>query len=129
MKVAESRRLTEVRRGIPERARQLGSIDAICAEILRTDPDLMAPLGESLLHKWVKEKLRGIKEPRPEMVGQLPMFGQFGDEVLLRKDWTPEHYQVYCRRHAEVAARNTAIMHVLADEYAERFGRPLIMAA
>lgn len=129
MKADDARRLTEVRRSIPEMARRLGSIDAICAEILRRYPDLMAALGELLLRRWVKDRLRGVKEPRPEMSGQLPMFGQFGDQIIPRDQWNPGHYQTYCRRYAEVAARNVAIVQALADEYAERFGRPLIMAA
>jgi hypothetical protein len=82
MKAADSRRLAEARRNIPERAQKLGSIEAVCAEFVRLNPDLLAPLGESLLRGWVREKLRRMKEPRYELGGQLPLFGQFGGEVV-----------------------------------------------
>ena len=124
VKAEDARRLAEIRRSIPEQARRLGSVEAVCAEILRDHPDLMALLGELLLRGWVKDRVRRVKEPRPEMPGQLPMFGQFGDQIIPRDQWKPDHYQVYSRRHQEVAARNTAIVRALADEYAERFGRP-----
>lgn len=129
MKAADSRRLAEARRNIPERARQLGSIDAVCAEFMRLHTDLLPVLGESLLPGWVREKLRRMKEPCYELGGQLPLFGQFGDEIVPREEWTPGHYEAYCRRYADAAARNAAILRVLANEYAERFGRPLDMAA
>ena len=129
MKAADSRQLTEARRNIPDRARQLGSLDAVCAEFVRLHPTLLPVLGESLLRGWVKETLRRLKEPRPEMVGQLPLIGQFGDEVRPRDQWTPDDYVVYSRRYANAAARNAAILRALAMEYAERFGRPLNLAA
>jgi hypothetical protein len=129
VKADDARRLHEIRRGIPEQARKLGSVDAICAAILASDPDLMPALGESLLPRWIKEKLRRVKEPRAEMAGQLPLWGVFGDQIIPRDQWKPEHYQSYCRRHSEVAARNNAIVLALAAEYTERFGRPFIMAA
>lgn len=129
MNVNDSRRLTEAKRNIPDRARQLGSLDAVCVEFVRLHPDLLAPLGESLLRGWVKETLRRLKEPRPEMPGQLPLIGQFGDEVRPREEWTPDDYVVYCRRYAHASARNAAILRALVMEYAERFGRPLDLAA
>ncbi len=129
MKATESRRLAEARRKLPQRAQQLGSIDAVCAEFVRLNPDLLAPLGESLLRGWVKDKLRRMKEPRYELGGQLPLFGVFGDQVVPREQWTAGHYEAYCRRYEDAIARNTAVYRVLANEYAEKFGRRLDMAA
>jgi hypothetical protein len=129
MKAADSRRLAEVRRDIPERARQLGSLDAVCSEFVRLHPDLLPVLGESLLRGWARETLRRLKEPRYELGGQLPLFGQFGDEILPRDQWTPGHYLAYYGRYANAAARNAAILRVLANEFAERFGRPIEQAA
>ncbi len=129
MKAADSRRLAEARRNIPERARQLRSLDAVCAEFKRDHSDLLALLGESKLRPWVKETLRRPKERRPELPGQLPLWGQFGDEVRPREEWTPDDYMASCSRYAHAAACNRAILRALEMEYAERFGRPLDLAA
>jgi hypothetical protein len=129
VKAADARRLAEARRKIPEWARQLGSVDAVCDEFIRLHPDLLAPLGESMVRQWVKDRLRRMKEPRYELGGQLPLFGQFGDQIVPRAQWTPGHYESYCRRYKDAAARNNDIYRALCNEYAERFGHPLSLAA
>ncbi len=129
MNPADARRLAEARRQLPEMAQRHTSLEAVCAEFLRLHPDLVPVLGESLLRRWVRESLRRIKQPRYDLGGQLPLFGQFGDEIRPRDEWTPGHYVVYYVRYSNAAARNAAILRVLATEFAERFGYAISEAA
>jgi hypothetical protein len=120
---ADVRRLAEARRQLPQMALRLGSREAVQKEFLRLHPDLLAVLGESLLKRWIWESLRQLKEPSlAEAGGQLPLFGQFGDEIRTRDEWTPDHYRAYYLRYANAATRNAAKLRVLAAEFEERFG-------
>jgi hypothetical protein len=89
----------------------------------RPDVHLLAALGESLLKRWIWESLRQLKEPSLiEDGGQLPLFGQFGDEIRPRDEWTQDNYRAYYRRYANAATRNAAKLGVLAAKFEERFG-------
>ncbi len=130
MNAADARRLTQARRQLPEMARRLGSREAVQEEFLRLNPDLMAALGESLLKRWIWESLRQLKEPSmADDNGQLPLFGQFGDEIRTRDMWTQDDYRAYYRRYANAATRNSAKLWVLAAEFETRFGRGIDEAA
>ena len=85
---------------IAPRRQQLGSLDAVRAEFKRDHSDLLALLGESKLRPWVKETLRRPKERRPELPGQLPLWGQFGDEVRPREERTTDDHMASCSRYA-----------------------------
>jgi hypothetical protein len=123
MNPSEGRRLAEARRQLPQMALRLGSREAVQEEFLRLHPDLLAALGESLLRRWIWESLRQLKEPSlAEIGGQLPLFGQFGDEIRTRDEWTQDHYRAYYRRYSNAATRNAAKLRVLAAEFESRFG-------
>ena len=84
---------------------------------------LLAALGESLLRRWIWESLRQLKEPSlAEIGGQLPLFGQFGDEIRTRDEWNQDHYRAYYLRYSNAATRNAAKLRVLAAEFESRFG-------
>jgi len=130
MNAPDARRLIQARRQLPEMARRLGSREAVQEEFLRLNPDLMAALGESLLKRWIWQSLRQLKEPSmADDNGQLPLFGQFGDEIRTRDIWTQENYRAYYRRYANAATRNSAKLRVLAAEFENRFGRGIDEAA
>jgi hypothetical protein len=97
---------------------------------MRLYPYLMPALGESLLRRWIWESLRQLKETSTAQVGgQLPLFGQFGDEIRTRDEWIRDNYRSYYRRYANAATRNVAKLRVLAAEFEERFGHGIDEAA
>jgi hypothetical protein len=110
-------------------AAHLGSRKAVREEFLRRHPDLMPVLGESLLGRWIWEALRQQQEAIPADGGQLPLFGQFGDEIRARDDWTQDQYLAYYRRYANAATRNASKLRVLAAEFERRYGHSINDAA
>ncbi len=122
MTLADARSLAEAKRQLPQMALRLGSRKAVREEFLRQYPDLMPILGESYLGRWIWETLRQHQEAFPEDGGQLPLFGQFGDQIRTRDDWTEDDYRAYYGRYSNAATRNAAKRRVLAADFERRFG-------